>query len=262
MRRLTGLVAQVRRSGIDSWTLVALSTLVAVLSGLGLAGGKLATSVSIALLGLIGALLLRQEANRDARSPSGEAIADAVAARLRAQDKELRFEYPDLRAALSEAAQIDVVAGLSLSTTVGQYLGDLRAAASRGVMIRLVCPDPSCDEVVALSLARSVQRTRPEHVTHDVVLHLDYALSLRAVNPEIYIGTVRALPAFGIVRIVSTEGAGQLFVKLMSFKVGAGQFPVVQFRKATDVAWWDYFSEQAELFVASSSEYKTPTGGS
>jgi len=140
---------------------------------------------------------------------------------------------------------------------VNQYLGSLRDAIGRGAHVRLLCPDPADEAVIRFSLFRSVFRTEPTHVTSDVLAHIEFARSLRKEGVPFDIYTVPYLPPYGIIRITDGAGHDVLHVKLMAFKVGAGNFPVFTLTRNSG-EWFEFFAEQLELYFATGRPYPNP----
>jgi hypothetical protein len=260
--RLQTAIAYVRESGVDSAALLVVGFAVGILGILGIVSLQLTLSVATALLSLVAAVMLRSERQQALNQLRTEDVSVAIKELLVRLESEtdaarvLRFEYPDLQHHIAAASRIDVVAGLVLNV-VNQYQGALRDAVARGAHIRLLCPNPSAPGVVEMSLFRSVFRSRPAHVTKDVESHLEFAASLRGTSGEVEIHTIPYLPPFGIIRTSGGATRDTIHVKLMAFKVGAGQFPVFSLYDSAD-QWFKFFVDQLERYYAHGTPYHTP----
>lgn len=237
--------------GLDSVILVVAGAVVGLLGVFGVAGVELLTSVAIGLLSAVAALLVRTDKREAELGQKAEALMsklDDVDASL-SWDGEgggaLTFEYPDLTDLIAASTEVDVVAGLALNVS-NQYHGKWREGLARGLRLRLLCPDPTDTGVVSHALFRSVFRKSESDVSDDVRAQINFAKALAETGGSIDIRTIPYLPPFGLLRFAGPGVSDVVFVKLMAFKVGSGQFPVLRVNRDRSPEWYEFFVEQIE----------------
>lgn len=253
MDALKNFARSLHERGLDSIALVGTGVVVGLLGIFGIAKVELLTSVAIGLLSAVAALLVRT----DKREADFEQKAGALIAKLDDVDESLArngegggalsFEYPDLTDLIAASAEVDVVAGLALKVS-NQYHGRWRQGLARGLRLRLLCPDPADSGVVSHALFRSVFRKAASDVTDDVQAQINFAKALADAGGSLDIRTIPYLPPFGILRFAGPGVSDVIFVKLMAYKVGPGQFPVLRVSREKSPEWYDYFAEQIECY--------------
>lgn len=245
--------------GADSVVLVAAGVLVALLGVLGVAQLELLTSVAIALLSAVAALLLRADNRETEVAAKTDALVDCLDSVQQSlvsngeRGEPLSFEYPDLTDLIESSIEADVVAGLALNVS-NQYHGKWREGLARGLRLRLICPDPADAGVVSQALFRSVFREAPTDVSGDVEAQINFARALADAGGSLELKTIPYLPPFGILRFAGLGASDVIFVKLMACKVGAGQYPVLRISRDSSPEWFEYFASQIELYLEHGSE--------
>lgn len=252
VRRFT---RRARDQGIDSIALLIFGSVVAVLGVIGVASLELTISLTLGMLSAVAALLVKGDSRSEQRDQAASALLDQlhqVERSLKASDdasQVLMFEYPDFTELLERSAEIDVVAGLALNV-VTQYHGKWRQALERGATVNIVCPEPHDPGVISHSLFRSVFRRVPHDVSGDIEAQLQFARTLRESSPGSFrLATIPYLPPFGMVRFAGPGVDDVVFVKLMAFRVGAGQFPVLKVAGEGAAQWFTFFSEQIQRYL-------------
>jgi len=232
---------------------------VAVLGVIGVASLELTISLTLGMLSAVAALLLKG----DSQGERFDEVTVNLVEQLHQVERSLAgsgdasqalmFEYPDFTELLERSAEVDVVAGLALNI-VAQYHGKWRQALERGATVNIICPEPEDAGVVSHSLFRSVFRRVPNDVSGDIRAQLQFAKALRESSGSLRLGTVPYLPPFGMVRFAGPGVEDVIFIKLMAFRVGAGQFPVLKVTSGASAQWYTYFAEQIRSYLDYSTE--------
>ena len=248
-----------RDQGLDSIALLICGSFVAVLGVIGVASLELTISLTLGMLSAVAALLLKG----DSRGERFDEVARNLVKQLDQVEKSLAgsgdasralmFEYPDFTELLERSAEVDVVAGLALNI-VTQYHGKWRQALVHGAKVNIICPEPGDVGVISHSLFRSVFRRVPDDVSGDIRAQLQFAKTLRESSDSLRLGTVPYLPPFGMVRFAGPGVEDVIFIKLMAFRVGAGQFPVLKVASDASVEWYTFFSGQIQSYLDHSTE--------
>jgi len=174
----------IREHDIDSVVLVGCGVIIAVLGVLGVASPEVITSVAIALLSAVAALLLSTDKRESRFVESANTLGlkldtlETLALSEGEASGAFSFEYPDLTSLIAAATEVDVVAGLALNVS-NQYHGSWRQALERGLHLRLLCPEPTDPGVVSHALFRSIFRKSAADVTDDVRSQITFAAALR-----------------------------------------------------------------------------------
>lgn len=209
---------------------ICLAVIVAVLGVSGIVSTSLISAATLLVLALTVSVffrvreqLQRVEESAGRQRAQLQSIQALVATETRPSNV-FRYDYPDLGPSIEDAAEIWVIAGGSLRTTVGSYLHQFQHAIERGAVVRLVCPDPTNRSLME-QLCTS-QATAFGDIVDGVSSQLRLAQRLVAQGGTCEIRVAGFLPSLGIVKIVPRAGSALLFVKLLPFSYVSGGAPV------------------------------------
>lgn len=243
-----------RRSDIDLLIGVGLAAVIAALGAFGIVSDSLVLGAVLAALALLvgGVGSLRRgitdlESRRERERNTLDRVEAIVSAGTIASAV-FRLDYPDLAPSIRSSADIFIVAGLSLKTTVGAYFADLVEAVEAGGRVRILCPDPEDIHLMNQAAMASAYRSNGHEAARDVRANLDVARHLRAaaVQDNVAIRVARVLPSFGLALFVHDDLRSDAFVKLLPYAGTAGRYPVVQLKSDVDRALVDLLRSSAE----------------
>ena len=163
-----------------------------------------------------------------------------------------RHDYPDVSSEIEDATAIDILAGLSLKTTVAVFSTAIEAALQQGARIRIVCPNPNNSPLMEAAVVASAHRRTGSEAADDVRMHLKLAKNLQSsakgAMGDMEIRVVDTLPGVGILRIQGSNNT-HVYVKMMLIGAAWGGYPVfslsedidenlcADLKRAFEVAW-------------------------
>lgn len=235
---------------------ILLAAVLAVLSALNVANQSIISAVVLAMLALVVSLFFPLRSTLSTISAEAEEqarILERLSGELSGEfhtSKVFQSDYPDLAHDIEICIEIFVVAGGTLSTSVGRWQYQFRSAAMRGARIRFLCPDPSNEDLMTrLAISR---RSNAIATTNDVQAHLELALQIQQEDAKsrVEVRTVQHLPTFGAIQIKSLGKDAYpeevILVKLLPFAHYQGATPVFKLEGVRD--------RQLQLIIKESME--------
>jgi len=173
-----------------------------------------------------------------------------------------RHDYPDISSEIEQATAIDILAGLSLKTSVAVFATAIEAAMRRGAKIRVVCPNPENVPLMQAATVASAHRSASSEAADDVRLHLRLTLNIRDLSietaGELQIHVVDTLPGVGLIRVEGAEGS-HIYVKMMLIGAAWGGYPVLCLSENIDEGLCSDLRQAFEVTWTRSQPYEWPT---
>ena len=220
---------------IDLLTGITLSVVIAILGIIGTISSQWLSAAVLAVLALQlgvvaklrGQLYINANLSRD-QAPVLRQLHEWLTGRGSVASV-YRHDYPDVSSEIEDATAIDILAGLSLKTTIAVFSAAIETALRGGAKIRVVCPNPDNAPLMEAATLASAHRKTGSEAADDVRVYLRLAKNLKDLsvntNGDLQIRLVDTLPGVGILRIQGSTGT-HIYVKMMLIGAAWGQYPV------------------------------------
>jgi hypothetical protein len=243
---------------------IGLSAIIAVLGIIGIASPALLSAAVLAVLALqLGVVThLRGQLNTYAKlSREQQPVLRQLNQWLAGQgsvSSVYRYDYPDISPEIAQAAAIDILAGLTLKTSIGVFATAIEAALHGGAKIRVICPNPENLHLMEAAAIASAHRNSGSAAADDVRLNLLLAKTLKDANAQalgsLELRVIDTLPGVGLIRIQGPADS-HLYWKVMLIGAAWGGYPVFCLSEVVDERLCDDLKRSFETAWSRSTSY-------